>query len=565
MLLRQIGAFSRTYRHINRYRQILAVFFKYGFGDLIERLNISQYLEFGRRLIFRGQRARAEKLTRAERLRLACAELGPTFIKLAQVLSTRPDLIPWEFTQELAKLQDQVPPFPFAQVKEIIEEELKISLEKKFASFATTPLAAASIGQVHQARLLSGEEVVVKVQRPGIRQLIEVDLEILFHLALLMERHIEELARQKPTRIVEEFARILEKEIDYEVEASNLERFAHQFAGHPYIYVPRIFRDACSGKVLTMEYISGIKASEIHLLEGAGLDRKEIASRGAELILEQIFRYGFFHADPHPGNVFILPDHRICYLDFGMMGSVDRQAREDFADLIYAYYVSHEEKKIVSALLKIIEWEEEPNHRALERDIAHFMAKYWGRPLRELRVANILRDLLDLINRHHLRLPPDIYLMGKALATYEGVGLTLDPDMDMASKAAPFIKQLKIARFSPPRVWKEFLEAGEDLFQLLKEIPGDLQDILRQIKQGKSKIGLELRGISQFSTQIDRASNRLAFSLLISSLIISSSLILTTNIGPFLFGLPILGILGFGIAGIFGIWLLISILRSGRL
>lgn len=563
MLLRQIGAFSRTYRHINRYRQILTVFFKYGFGDLIERLNISHYLEFGRRLIFRSHRASAERLTRAERLRLACADLGPTFIKLAQVLSTRPDLIPLEFGQELAKLQDQVPPFPFAQVKEIMEAEFKTPLENKFASFAPTALAAASIGQVHRARLLSGEEVVVKVQRPGIQQLIEVDLEILFHLAILMERHIDELARLKPTRIVEEFARVLEKEIDYEVEAANLERFTHQFFGHHYIYVPRLYRDVCSGKVLTMEYVSGIKASEIHLLEQAGLDRKEIASRGADLILEQIFRHGFFHADPHPGNVFVLPGNRICYLDFGMMGSVDQQGREDFADLIYAY-VRRDERKIVSALLKIIEWEEEPDRRALEKDIADFMTKYFGRPLKELRVANILKDLLDLINRHHLRLPPNIYLMGKALATAEGVGLALDPDMDMASKAAPFIRQLKRERFSPPRIWKEFFGTGEDLLQLLKEIPGDLQDILRQIKQGKYKMGLELRGLSQFSSQIDRASNRLAFSLLISSLIISSSLILSTNIGPFLFGLPILGILGLGLAGIFGIWLLISILRSGR-
>jgi ubiquinone biosynthesis protein len=281
MLLRRIGGLSRTYRHINRYRQILTVFFKYGFGDLIERLNIGHYLEFGRRLIFRSHRVRAEKLTRAERLRLACADLGPTFIKLAQVLSTRPDLIPIEFAQELAKLQDQVPPFPFAQVKEIIEDEFETPLQKKFASFDPTPLAAASIGQVHRARLLGGEEVVVKVQRPGIRPLIEVDLEILFHLAILIERHIEELAKQKPTRIVEEFARVLEKEIDYEVEASNLERFAHQFLDHPYLYVPRLYRDACSSKVLTMEYISGIKASEIHLLDQEGLDRKEIASRGA--------------------------------------------------------------------------------------------------------------------------------------------------------------------------------------------------------------------------------------------------------------------------------------------
>lgn len=564
MRIRRIGSLSRTYRHINRYRQILTVFFKYGFGDLIERLNISHYLEFGRRLIFRGHQEQAEKLTRAERLRLACAELGPTFIKLAQILSTRPDLIPLEFTQELAKLQDHAPPFPFAQVKQILGEELKVPLEEKFSIFERNPLAAASIGQVHYARLLSGEEVVVKVQRPGIREIIEVDLEILFHLATLIERHIEELARQRPTRIIEEFARILEKEVDYEVEADHLERFAHQFLHHPYVYVPRVYREICTSKVLTMEYISGIKISETQLLDQQGFDRKEIASRGADLILEQIFRHGFFHADPHPGNVFVLPGNKICYLDFGMMGSVSRQAREDLADLIYAY-VRRDERKIVSALLKIIEWEEELDRRALEKELADFMARYLFRPLGELRVANILKDLIDLINRHRLRFPPDILLMIKALATAEGVGVALDPELDMASKAAPFIKQLKMDRFRPQRVWGEFLEAAEDLFFLAKEIPGDLRDILRQLKQGKGKMSIELRGLSQFSLQIDRASNRLAFSLLISSLIIASSLILSNNIGPFLYGLPILGIFGLGIAALLGIWLLISILRSGRL
>lgn len=562
MQIRRIGALSRTYRHINRYRQILTVFFKYGFGDLIDRLKIGRYLEFGRQLIFRGHKA--EKMSRAERLRLACADLGPTFIKLAQVLSTRPDLIPMDFVQELAKLQDQAPPFPFEKVKEIIESELKIPLEEKFFYFAETPLAAASIGQVHRARLKEGAEVVVKVQRPEIRQIIEVDLEILLHLATLMERHLEEFKRQRPTRLVQELARILQKEIDYRVEAYHLERFAHQFSGHPFIYVPRLYPEVCTSKVLTMEFVSGVKASEIHLLDQEGFDRKEIASRGADLILEQIFHHGFFHADPHPGNVFILPGPQICYLDFGMMGSVSRQAREDFADLLYAY-VQRDERKIVSALLKIIEWEEEPNRRALEKDIADFMAQYLFRPLKELRVANILKDLLDLINRHSLRLPPDIFLMVKALATAEGVGVALDPDLDMASKAGPFIKRLKMEQLNPKRLLGEFMETGGDLIQLFKEIPGDLSDILRQIKQGKAKICLELRGADQYFSQMDRASNRLAFSLLISALIISSSLVLSANIGPYFYGLPILGVLGFFVAGLFGIWLLISILRSGRL
>ena len=564
MQIRKIGVVSRTYRHINRYRQILTIFFKFGFGDLVDRLHVGQYLEIGRRMISIGRRERLEKLNRSERVRMAVEELGPTFIKLAQVLSTRPDLIPAEFAQEFSKLQDQVPSFPFSKVREIVTAELKAPLEEKFPYFEETSLAAASIGQVHRARLQSGEEVVVKVQRPGIRQTIEVDLEILLHLATLIERHVEELGIHRPTRIVEEFARTLGKEVDYTVEAYHTERFARQFIGNPTIYVPRIYREATTERILTMEYIPGIKASEVAALDQQGFDRKIIASRGADLILEQVFLHGFFHADPHPANVFLLPGNVICYLDYGMMGSVDRQARENFAELVYGY-VCRDESKIAQALLKIVEWDTEPDRRALEKDISDFTTMYLYHPLKELKIDPIAKALLGLITRHRLRLPPDIFLMIKALTIAEGVGVALDPDLDMAEKAAPFIKRIKLARLHPRRIIGEFLDSGGDFVQLLKEIPGEMSDILKQVKRGKVKIGFEHQGLEGFAFHIDRSSNRIAFSLLISSLIIGSSLIIRTDIGPYLFGLPILGLLGFTIAGIFGVWLLISILRSGRL
>ncbi len=564
MQIRKIGILSRTYRHINRYRQVLTILFKYGFGDLVNRLRVGQYLEMGIQMFSRRRRERVEKLTRSERIRMAFEELGPTFIKLAQVLSTRPDLVPPEFAQELAKLQDQAPPFPFSQVREIIQAELKGPLEEKFRHFEETPLAAASIGQVHRAALRSGEEVVVKVQRPGIRNLIEVDLEILLHMATLIERHVEEWGIQRPTRIVEEFARTLEKEIDYTVEAHHTERFAHQFLGNTTLYVPRIYHEATTARILTMEYIPGIKASEVALLDQQGFDRKIIAARGTDLILEQVFHHGFFHADPHPGNVFLLPGNVICYLDFGMMGRVDRQAREDFADLVYGY-LRRSESKVTQALLKIVEWDKEPDRRALEKDIADFMGAYLYKPLKELRIGLLLARLLSLVTRHRLRFPPDIFLMIKAMATVEGLGVLLDPDFEMIEKAAPFIERIKRERLNPKRIFGEFLETGVDAVQLLKEIPGEMNEILRQVKQGKVKIVFEHQGLENFAFHVDRSSNRLAFALIISSLIIGSSLILRTHIGPFLFGLPMLGLFGFTIAGIFGIGLLISILRSGKL
>ena len=564
MLLRKKGGVSRTYRQLNRYRQILSILLKYGFGDWLDRLHVGPVLNRGIRVFSRARAERLSTLTRSERIRMAVEELGPTFVKLAQILSTRPDLIPLELTQELEKLQDQVPPIPFAQAKQIVEAELKAPLGEKFESFDEIPLAAASIGQVHSAVLRGGQRVVVKVQRPGIRRVIEVDLDILYYLAGLSEKYMEEAELHRPTRIVEEFARTLEKEIDYQVEAAHAERFARQFLGHPFIYVPRIFRELSTSRLLTMEFVQGIKISEISTLDQSGLDRKAIASRGADLILEQIFKHGFFHADPHPGNVFIMPGNIICYLDYGMMGSVNRQGREDFADILQGV-VRRNESRITQALLRIVHWDVEPDRRALERDIADLVGFYLHQPLKELRLAVLWKQLLELITRHRLRFPADIFLMVKAIATVEGIGVSLDPDFDLTAKASPFIERIKLERFYPGRVLEGIVDSGTDVAQLLKDLPGDVGEILRQAKQGKIRIGFEHRGLEDFMAHLDRISNRLAFALLAAALVIGSALVLQANIGPTLWGLPLPGFLGFMIAGFLGISVLVSIIRSGKL
>jgi len=563
MQVQKIATLTRTYRHFNRYAQILAILFKYGFGEFISSLPISHMVESGMQLFSKEERSRLKRLPRSERMRLMVEELGPTFIKLAQILSTRADLIPLELAEELSKLQDRVSPFPFSEVKQIIEEELHSPLEEKFDAFDENPVAAASIGQVHKARLHAGEEVVVKVQRPGIRKTIEVDLEILFHLADLVERHFEEWGKQQPKRIAQEFARTLEKELNYNIEASQTERFAAQFDGNPHIFVPRVYREVSTDRILTMQYVDGIKISEIKALDDRGYDRKLIASRGAELMFAQVFKHGFFHADPHPGNIFILHENIICYIDYGMMGSVTRRSRENFADLFAAYF-QRDEAKITQIFLKIVEWDQEPNRRALERDVFDFLGLYAYKPLKELRFNALLRELVQLIARHQLRIPPDILLMAKAMAVAEGVGLLMDPDFDMARKVGPFIFQLKLERLRPQRILREFVQTGGDLYRLVRELPEELENILRQIRQGEIKIGFEHRGLGNFIHQLDRSSNRLSFSMIIAALIIGSSLILHANIGPFVFGFPLLGILGFSTAGMIGIGLVISILRSGK-
>lgn len=562
--IRKIGVIGRTYRHLNRYRQILAILFKYGFGDLVDRLNLDQYIETGLQMISRKRRGRVEKLTRSERLRLAFEELGPTYIKLGQALSTRPDLIPSDFIHELSKLQDNVPPFPFIEVKNIIESEFDLPLGKLFTFFDEKPLASASIGQVHKARLENGDDVAVKIQRPKIKKVIEVDLEIMLHLATLMERHIEEMALYRPVKIVEEFARSLEKETDYTIEASNIERFSRNFLDDSTIYVPRVFYERSTVRVITMEFVDGIKVSNIDRLEAAGLDLKIITARGADLILRQVFDHGFFHADPHPGNIFVLDENVICLLDFGMAGFVDRTTREDFADLIDAV-VNRDEHRATQMLLKFTTWEIEPDVRRLEREVADFMGKHLYKSLKDIKIADLINNLFELVSVHQLRISPDIFLVMKALSTVEGVALMLDPEFDMIAQATPFIKKVKLARLYPERIAEDLIRAGKDLLQFLQQFPKDVLEISRLLKQRKLTIKMEHQGLSSILSTHDQISNRISFSIIIAALIVGSALIVISKTPPFIFGISLIGIIGFLAAAIMGIWLLVAILKKGRL
>jgi ubiquinone biosynthesis protein len=560
MRIRKMGFIPRTYRNLDRYRQILAILFKYGFDSLLNRLNLGSYFESGLQMISRNRRERVEGLTDYERLRMAFEELGPTFIKMGQILSTRSDLIPDDLVREMTKLQDNVPAFPFSQVREIVEQELRAPLSVLFAHFDETPLAAASIGQVHRARLITGEEVIIKIQRPGIRKIIEVDLEILFHLATLMEKNIEEAEIYRPTRVVDEFARSIEKEINYKIEAQHAERFARQFAGNESIYIPRIFNETTTGRILTMEYVDGVKASDVDLLEKTGLDRKIIAARGADVTFEQIFKHGFFHADPHPGNICILPGNVVCYLDFGMMGYIDKRSMETFADIIIGY-ARRDEAAIADAVLRIVEWDDPPDRRALESDIASFVDLYLYKPLKDMHMGDILQEFLELFARHRLRLPPDIFFMIKAMTEVEGLGLMLDPDFNMIEKVEPFIRDLQMQRIHPKKLMGDFLASST----LLKGVPFELYDLLRQLKSGKARIGVDHQGLEPLIFGMERSSNRISFALIIAALIVGSSLIMMTRPGPTLFELPLLGLLGYSLAGVLGIWLLVWIRRSGRL
>ena len=562
--IRDITGIGRTYRNLNRFRQILTVLLKYGFGDLLELLKLDQTVEAGLQMISKKQPVRVEKLTRPEGFRMALEELGPTYIKLGQILSTRPDLIPVDFLSELTKLQDKVPPFSFNAVQKIIESELKFPLEEIFTHFDEKPLASASIGQVHKARLQDGKEAAVKVQRPGIERIIEVDLEIMMYLARLMERHIEELAVHRPVKIVEEFARTLEGELDYRLEASNMERMALNFIADPGTYIPTAYRDYCTGRVLTAEFVDGIKVSELQQLDAAGLDRKQITDRGAEILLKQIFDHGFFQADPHPGNIFVLPENVICLIDFGMVGSVDRRSRERFVELIDAV-VQKDPYRTSQVFLDIVDREEEPDFRLLERDIADLLSRHLYRPLQDIRVGKLLQQLLETAARHRLRIPPDLFLMMKALTTVEGVACMLDPGFDIFRKAEPFVRRIMMGRFAPRRISDDMFQLATDLMKFAHQFPKDLLDLARLARQGKLHLQIDNQGLEKTLATHDQISNRVSFSIIIAALIIGSALIVISEIPPLFYGISLIGIIGFLAAALMGIWLLVAILRKGRL
>ncbi|MHC1698425.1 MAG: ABC1 kinase family protein [Geobacteraceae bacterium] len=550
-------------RSLRRVRQVIAVLIGYGFESLIEHFHFTQFMARGMRL-FRRSGKEIAQLSPAERMRLVLEALGPTFIKLGQLLSTRPDIMPRNYLEEFSKLQDQVPGFSYSQVRTRIQEELGGEIEEIFASFREEPLAAASIAQVHAAILRSGEEVVVKIRRPGIVEEVETDIEVLLGLAYLAKRRFPENTSFDPTELVKEFARGIRRELELSREGRTIERISGYFADDPTLRLPRVYWGVTAPGVLTLECMHGIKVSDLASLEKAGFDKKLIARRGADVFIRQVLEHGFFHGDPHPGNVFILPGNVICLLDFGMTGRLDSSSREFFVNFLLSV-VSKNPDRIISLLLYSGDISDTLDRRALRRDLSDFIDDFYELPFAEMSVGKILADLITLIAAYRIHFRPDFMMLAKALVTVEGMGRMLDPEFDMVERVRPFVEKAAADRLSMNQIAQEVGGSLQSYYNLARTFPDDMKEILNRLNRNKLKIDLEHRGLEHFIRELDKSGNRLSSSLIIAALLVGASLIMQTDKGLHLLGVPILAFLGYTVAGLMGVWLLVGIFRSGRL
>ena len=555
---------KKRYKHFNRLRFIANTFARHGFGYLIDSLGLKDILSVPRRF---DSGESAHRLTRGERVRKVFEELGPTFIKLGQVLSTRSDFLPKDIIVELEKLQDHTPPVEYKQVNGVILEELGADASELFLWLEEEPLASASIGQVHQARLTSGERVVVKVQRPNLKDSVETDLEILFDLARIADRRTAWGERYSLTELVDEFSRTITAEMDFRVEGKNADRFQDNFYRDSRVYIPRVYWDYTTSRVLTMEQISGIKLSCLDELDRKGYDRSKLAGNFSRIMLKQILLDGFFHADPHPGNVFVLEGGVFGFLDFGMVGNLTRQRMAQLAKLLVAL-AGRNSEALLFGLLDMGIAPQDINRRDLKADIDRMWEKYLDKPVNEIKVGAAFNELLDLTFKYRIKMPPEFIMLSKSLIITEGVVRVLDPDLSVMGVVGPFARTLIRRQFSPGNMRRVMQSTITEYAYIISELPRLLRGLRERVEQHEVRAVLRHEGMERGLSKLDQIANRLsfsivllAFSILMAGLVVASAVGSRTN--RIILDFPIIEA-GFIVGGLLFLWLIFSIIRSGR-
>ncbi len=543
----------RTIARLGRFREIIVTLLKYGFEDLVQRLEFP-----GIELLKRVDKHGRDTGTYV-RIRNILEDLGPTFIKIGQIMSLRPDLLPPDLVKELTKLQDQAATVDFELIRAIIEKSMGSKIEALFSEFDQTPFAAASLCQVHRAVLKEeGATVAVKVRRPGIKKRMEVDLDILRAIAERLHERSDELKIYDLPNLFKVTRRNLLKELDFTREARNI-KIARSYDSD--VYVPDVYIDHCSDRVLITEFIEGVRLSEVK--DSNIGDPHMFAKLGLNTAIKQILEDGYFHADPHPGNLIVSKEKGLCLIDWGMVGRLTERDRYDLIDLIRAI-VEKDSGLLMETLLKITVKERDVDDRALERELAESLDLFFSGPIKDLNIGHLLLVIVDLLREYRLRLPPDLVIMIKALVTAEGTARQIYPELNVISEAEAYVKTIASKRYRAEIIWQGVKRSLIKLFSLQRDIPARFFKIADKIERDELGIRFRHENLESLNHTLENISNRIAFSVIIAALVIGSSMIITTGIGPLIFGFPALGIIGYLISSLLGLWLIVIIIRTRK-
>lgn len=558
---------NRRHADLKRLSHVVQVLIKHGFGYFVQQMfkedhfftkNLKKWKIFKR--VFKPPET---TVSIGEQLRTVMEELGPTYIKLGQVLSTRPDLIPIEICEELGKLQDSAPSVPYEKIYASFIDQFGKTPDELFLSFDRNPIGAASIAQVHTAQLDNGTEVIVKVLRPNIEKTIASDLNLLRQLADLIHRHITTARIYDFPGVVDQFSRTIRFELDLNVEARNIAKFRKNFKKKKHVYIPKVFHEFSSRKIMTLERLHGQRLNKFIVHEQSKERRHAIAYRGSQAVLSMIFIDGLFHADPHPGNVFVLDHEKVGFIDFGMIGRLNTDYKRHVSDLLIGV-VEHDIDRLIETFRRLNMIGDTINSDKFKTDLEEFIDQYYEIPLKQVRIDQVLISALTMIRTYDVRVPRELYLMIKTLILSEGIAHQLDPDFDMIRYSKPFVQRMIRQRYNPYRLLKQSKKLTAETLDLLATMPKELKQIISMIRRGELKVEFEHYGLENLIAELDRSSNRIALSLVLAALIVGSSLIMLTRTGPLYMDVPVFGLIGYLIAGLMGLWLAWAILRSGK-
>jgi len=556
MLLDVLGAAQ----DLGRLQDIASLLIRYGFGDLARRLGLGRALENAGRLLHWSEAEELARLEPPQRIRRLLEDMGPSFVKLGQILATRIDLLPQDYIDELAKLQDRAPPIAFDTLKIQLEEDLGAPVDEIFAEVDPTPVGAASISQVHLARLKTGARVVLKIRRPGVRKVVEADLRLLKRLAEIADSRIEEVRRYRPVEIAAQFSRSMRRELDLAAECRNAERVAESFAEDPDIVVPKVYWRWTSERLNVQQFIDGIPGRDLAAVEACGLDRKLLARRGGAAVLKMVFEDGFFHADPHQGNVFFLPENRVAFIDFGMVGRLSEARRRELVDLLQGF-VERNPDRVVDILMQ---WTRHDvlDEEALTSDVDALIDSVHSVPLKSINLPQLINDLVALLREHNLALPADLTLLTKAFVSLEGMGRQLDPDFDVMATAEPFLRNLVLARYSPKMLARRGRQGFGDMIEVMSGLPADLRKLVKQAQTSNLKLRLDVEKLEEVGDKIERGATRLTLGLITAALILGSSIVMTASGGRAPVDVSYFAMFGFLFAVLGVVWIMLSIWRG---